>query len=55
MSLAYGDLWTNMLQPFRALPLLILTGLKARDIVSYMALIMLLSLPIFILPLLFIR
>ena len=35
MALAYGDEWTNMLQPFWALPLLGITGLKARQIVPY--------------------
>jgi short-chain fatty acids transporter len=35
MALAYGDQLTNMLQPFWALPLLGITGLKARDILPY--------------------
>ena len=35
MALAYGDQWTNMLQPFWALPLLAITGIKARDILGY--------------------
>lgn len=35
MAMAYGDQWTNMLQPFWALPLLAITGVKARDIVGY--------------------
>lgn len=37
MALAYGDQWTNMLQPFWALPLLAITGVRARDIVGYAA------------------
>jgi short-chain fatty acids transporter len=37
MAMAYGDQWTNMLQPFWALPLLALTGVRARDIVGYTA------------------
>ena len=37
MAVAYGDQWTNMLQPFWALPLLAITGAKARDIVGYTA------------------
>jgi short-chain fatty acids transporter len=41
MSVAYGDQLTNMLQPFWALPLLAITGLRARDIVGYTALLML--------------
>ncbi|HLP86208.1 MAG TPA: TIGR00366 family protein [Phycisphaerales bacterium] len=43
MSVAYGDQLTNMLQPFWALPLLAITGVKARDIVGYTALVMLLA------------
>lgn len=40
MSVAYGDQLTNMLQPFWALPLLAITGVKARDIVGYTAIVM---------------
>ncbi|MEM6732526.1 MAG: TIGR00366 family protein, partial [Myxococcota bacterium] len=35
MALAYGDQWTNMLQPFWALPLLSITGVQARDILGF--------------------
>lgn len=35
LSLAYGDQLTNMLQPFWALPLLGITGLKAKTILPY--------------------
>ena len=35
MSLAYGDQLSNMLQPFWALPLLGITGLKAGQILKY--------------------
>ncbi len=35
MAMAYGDQWTNMVQPFWALPLLALTGVRARDIIGY--------------------
>ena len=35
MTLAYGDEWTNMLQPFWAFPLLGITGLKAKEIVPF--------------------
>lgn len=45
MALAYGDAWTNMLQPFWALPLLGIMGLKARDIIGYTAFIFLVSGP----------
>lgn len=41
MAVAYGDQLTNMLQPFWALPLLAITGVRARDIVGYTAMIML--------------
>jgi short-chain fatty acids transporter len=43
MSVAYGDELANMLQPFWALPLLAITGAKARDIVGYTAIAMLLA------------
>ncbi|MDA7580252.1 TIGR00366 family protein [Crocinitomicaceae bacterium] len=35
MALSYGDQLTNMLQPFWALPLLGITGLKAKSILPY--------------------
>lgn len=41
MAVAYGDQLTNMLQPFWALPLLAITGARARDIVGYTAVVML--------------
>lgn len=40
MALAYGDQITNMLQPFWALPLLAITKLKAREILPYTLLLM---------------
>jgi short-chain fatty acids transporter len=43
MAVAYGDQLTNMLQPFWALPLLALTSVKARDIVGYTAIVMLVA------------
>ena len=48
MALAYGDQLTNMLQPFWALPLLGITGLKAKDILPYSFLFMLVGVLIFI-------
>jgi len=45
--MAYGDQLTNMLQPFWALPLLGITGLKARQIFPYSFLLMLLGTLIF--------
>jgi short-chain fatty acids transporter len=40
MAVGYGDELANMLQPFWALPLLAITGVKARDIVGYTAIAM---------------
>ena len=37
MAFSFGDEWTNLLQPFWALPLLAITGLKARQIAGYTA------------------
>lgn len=35
MAIAYGDQWTNMIQPFWALPVLAIAALKMRDILGY--------------------
>ena len=35
MAVAYGDQWTNMIQPFWAIPLLGIAGLGVRDIMGY--------------------
>ena len=43
MAVAYGDQWTNMLQPFWALALLGITRLKAREIVGYTMMVMLIT------------
>jgi len=48
MALAYGDQLTNMMQPFWALPLLGITGLKAREILPYTLFLMLVGALIFI-------
>ncbi len=48
MALSYGDQLTNMLQPFWALPLLGITKLKAKDILPYSGLVMLVGLAIFV-------
>jgi short-chain fatty acids transporter len=48
MALSYGDEWTNMLQPFWALALLGITGLKARDILGYTLTVMLAALPLYL-------
>ena len=41
IAFSYGDAWTNMLQPFWALPLLGIMGLKAKDIIGYTAVVFL--------------
>jgi len=51
MALAYGDQLTNMLQPFWALPLLGITGLKAKEIIPYTFFLMLIGFVIYILGL----
>ena len=48
MALAYGDQITNMMQPFWALPLLGITGLKAKDILPYTFLLMLVGIGVFV-------
>lgn len=48
MAMAYGDQLTNMLQPFWALPLLGITGLKAKEILPYTLLIMIVGMLIFL-------
>lgn len=35
MAVAWGDAWTNLLQPFWALPMLAVAGLKAKDIMGF--------------------
>jgi short-chain fatty acids transporter len=52
MALAYGDQLTNMLQPFWALPLLGITGLKAGQILKYSLPFMLIGMVIYGLALL---
>lgn len=43
MAIAYGDQWTNMIQPFWAIPLLAVAGLKVRDILGYTLVTLVLS------------
>ncbi len=43
MSIAWGDAWTNLVQPFWALPLLAVAGLRIRDIMGYTAVVLLFS------------
>ena len=48
MAFAYGDQITNMLQPFWALPLLAITKLKAREILPYTLILMLMGILIYV-------
>jgi len=48
-----GDMWTNMFQPFWAIPLLGLTRVRARDILGYTIIVMLALFPMFALGLYF--
>ncbi|RKQ35603.1 short-chain fatty acid transporter [Oceanobacillus halophilus] len=43
MAVAWGDAWTNMIQPFWALPALAIAGLKVRDIMGFCVMILLFS------------
>ncbi|WP_096188071.1 short-chain fatty acid transporter [Evansella halocellulosilytica] len=43
MAVAWGDAWTNMIQPFWALPALAIAGLKARDIMGFCLFVLFLS------------
>ena len=43
MAIAWGDAWTNMIQPFWALPALGIAGLGARDIMGYCVVILFVS------------
>ncbi|WP_033540901.1 short-chain fatty acid transporter [Planococcus sp. CAU13] len=40
MAVAWGDAWTNMIQPFWALPLLAIAGLKVKDIMGFCVIIL---------------
>ena len=43
MSIAYGDQWTNMIQPFWALPLLGIAKLGAKDIMGYCVMVLIVT------------
>lgn len=40
MATAWGDAWTNMIQPFWAIPLLAISGLSVRDIMGYCVMVL---------------
>ncbi|MFE7063591.1 short-chain fatty acid transporter [Sutcliffiella sp. NPDC057660] len=43
MAVAWGDAWTNMIQPFWALPALAIAGLKAKDIMGFCVIVLFIS------------
>lgn len=43
IAVAWGDAWTNMIQPFWALPLLAIAGLKVRDIMGFCVMVLFFS------------
>lgn len=43
MAVAWGDAWTNMIQPFWALPALAIAGLKAKDIMGFCLIVLVVS------------
>lgn len=43
MAIAYGDQWTNMIQPFWAVPLLAVAGLRVRDILGYTSVVLVIT------------
>ena len=43
MAVAWGDAWTNLLQPFWALPVLAIAGLKAKDIMGYCLMLLIIT------------
>ena len=48
MAIAYGDQWTNMIQPFWAVPLLAVAGLRVRDIMGYTSVVLVITGVVFI-------
>ncbi len=51
LAVAFGDEWTNMLQPFWALALLGITRLRAGDIMGYTLIFLIVSLPVYLVAL----
>jgi short-chain fatty acids transporter len=46
MAVSYGDQWTNMVQPFWAMPLIGMTAVSPREFMGYCAVVMLLAGPV---------
>ncbi|WP_312719854.1 TIGR00366 family protein [Mobilicoccus sp.] len=40
MGIAYGDQWTNLIQPFWALPMLAIARLRIRDVMGYTSIVL---------------
>lgn len=47
LAVAYGDQWTNMIQPFWTIPLLAIAGLHLRQVMGYTVIIFLVTAMIF--------
>jgi short-chain fatty acids transporter len=47
MAVAYGDQWTNMIQPFWTIPLLAIAGLHMRQIMGYTFVVLIVTFFIF--------
>ena len=43
MAVAWGDAWTNMIQPFWALQAFAIAGLKAKDIMGFCVIVLVVS------------
>jgi short-chain fatty acids transporter len=43
MAVAWGDAWTNLIQPFWALPALAIAGLKAKDVMGFCLIVLFVS------------
>jgi short-chain fatty acids transporter len=54
IAMAAGDMWTNMFNPFWAIPLLAITQVRARDMFGYCIALMILAMIPFALGLTFI-
>ena len=52
MAVAFGDQWTNLIQPLIAIPVLAIAGLHVRDIMGYCAVALIYTGPIFIISIL---
>ena len=51
MALAYGDQWTNLIQPFWALPLLGICEIRAGQVLGYSAVLLIIAQICFLTPL----